>query len=161
VNHRSATQRCLSPVSQASRHPYHRSEGKPIQWAGQRQGRYSQPARLPRRIPGGPRPCLARHVTIFRISTGSRMRAITDMRPPQSGQAHMSTSYTLASRRAQALRRSPRPTSRSWGWCVEPVFSSLTRPYQPSGARLLRAGRFFQVPRGLASRRSLRKRLPA
>jgi hypothetical protein len=55
---------------------------------------------------GGARPCLARHATIpraafaaLRISAGSRMTAIIDMRPPRMGQARTSTSYTFASRR--------------------------------------------------------------
>ena len=52
---------------------------------------------------GGPRPCLARHAMILRISAGSRMTAITSILLPHLGQAMMSNSYTLASSRAQAF----------------------------------------------------------
>ena len=94
---------------------------------------------------GGPRPCLTRQAVIFRISAGSRMIAMTAMRHPQAGQAQISSSYTLASRRAQALRRCARPTSRSWGAAIESGFRSALRPYQRSGARQLSAGRRFQA----------------
>jgi hypothetical protein len=53
----------------------------------------------------------------------------------------------LASSRAQALLRSVRPTSGSWDTHAGPPSRASPCPYQPSGARLLRAGRFFQVPR--------------
>jgi hypothetical protein len=55
----------------------------------------------------------------------------------------------LASSRAQALLRSVRSISRSGEAHAGPPSRASPCPYQPSGARLLRAGRFFQVPRAL------------
>ena len=63
---------------------------------------------------GGPRPCFLIPTTIpwaayaaLRISTGSRMTAIIAIRPPQAGQAHASTSYTLRSGVPRRRSRSP------------------------------------------------------
>jgi hypothetical protein len=51
---------------------------------------------------GGPRPCLARHAMILRI---------TAILFPQLGQAMMSSSYTLESSRAQGFLLEGVPTS--------------------------------------------------
>ena len=63
---------------------------------------------------GGPLPWRSRPVMILRIWAGSVMTAITDIRLPQRGQAMTSSSCTLASSRAQALRRQSASTSRSF-----------------------------------------------
>jgi hypothetical protein len=84
-----------------------------------------------------PRPCLARHAMILRISAGSRMTAITSILLPHLGQTKTSSSYTLASNRAQAFLLEVVLTGR----CSGPPW-----------------GRSFQVPHARASRRLLRNR---
>ena len=83
----------------------------------------------------------------LRIWAGSVMTAMTDMRDPQRGQARTSIAWTLASSRAQALRRQRASTSRSFGASGSAGSAAAVRPYQLAGARVRRAGRTFHVPR--------------
>ena len=84
---------------------------------------------------------------ILRIWAGSRMTAMTDIPLPQRGQAITSSSWTLASSRAQALRRQSAPTSRSIGVSKDAGSAAAFLPYQLAGARERRAAWLFQVPR--------------
>jgi hypothetical protein len=98
---------------------------------------------------GGPRPWPSRQAMILRISSGLRMRAMTDILPPHFGQQKISISYTLAKSLAHARRRALTPTA-----TVSPVSllaaataAPASRPYQLFAARNAKAGRFFHVPR--------------
>jgi hypothetical protein len=72
---------------------------------------------------------------ILRIWAGSVMRAMTDIRDPHFGQAMTSNSWTLASSRAQALRRQSASTSRSFGVSKSAGSATACLPYQLAGAR--------------------------
>ncbi len=53
---------------------------------------------------GGDQAFFSRQAMIFLMLGGSRIRAMTSILPPQSGQRHMSTSYTFFNSRARANR---------------------------------------------------------
>ena len=84
---------------------------------------------------------------ILRIWAGSVMTAMTDIRDPHFGQARTSIAWTLASSRAQALRRQSASTSLSFAAPGSVGSADAVRPYHLAGARARRAGRSFQVPR--------------
>jgi hypothetical protein len=84
---------------------------------------------------------------ILRIWAGSRMRAMTDILLPQRGQARTSIEWTLASSRAQALRRQSASTSWCFGVSEGAGSAADFLPYQFAGARERSAERSFQVPR--------------
>jgi len=84
---------------------------------------------------------------ILRIWAGSVMTAMTDIRDPQRGQARTSIAWTLASSRAQALRRQSASTSRSFGVSEGAGSAAAFLPYQLAGARERRAAWLFHVPR--------------
>jgi hypothetical protein len=75
------------------------------------------------------------------------MTAMTNFLLPQRGQAMTSSSWTLASSRAQALRRVRASTSRSFEVSRATESADAFLPYQLAGARERRAGWLFQVPR--------------
>ena len=68
------------------------------------------------------------------------MTAMTDILLPQRGQAMTSSSWTLASSRAQALRRESASTSWSFKVSEGEGSAAALLPYQPVGARIQRAG---------------------
>jgi hypothetical protein len=73
------------------------------------------------------------------IWAGSMTTAMTDMRDPQRGQAMTSSAWTLASSRAQALRRQSASTSRSTGASGGVESAEAFLPYQFAGDRERRA----------------------
>jgi hypothetical protein len=75
------------------------------------------------------------------------MTAMTDIQAPQRGQAITSSSWTLASSRAQAFLRESMPISWFFGASGSAGSPDAFLPYQFAGARDRRAGRSFQVPR--------------
>ena len=83
----------------------------------------------------------------LRIWAGSVITAMTAIRDPQRGQAITSSSWTLDSSRAQALRQQSASTSRSSVVPEGAGSAAAFLPYQLAGARERRAGRSFQVPR--------------
>ena len=84
---------------------------------------------------------------ILRTWTGSVMTAMTDMRDPQRGQARTSIAWTLASSRAQTLRRQSASTSWSFGVSEGVGSAAAFLPYQPAGARERSEAWLFHVPR--------------
>jgi hypothetical protein len=84
---------------------------------------------------------------ILRIWAGSAMTAMSDILLPQRGQAMTSSSWTLTSSRANAFLRERTPISWPFGASESAGSAPSSLPYQAAGARDLRAGRSFQVPR--------------
>ena len=86
---------------------------------------------------------------ILRIWAGSVMTAMTDIRDPHRGQASTSIAWTLASSRAQALRRQSASTSRSLGVSEDAGSAVAFLPYQLAVSPLTLIRRVFARFSGL------------